>query len=180
MNFDIRISDLPLVSPMVTGGGQEFGLRSGTENVPGIVGFAKAVELVEAVREKESRRVGELRAYAWRGIKKIFPNALINGSNDILTFLRKSEYRRLPNNLNVYIPGVSGEHLLVALDLKGIAISSGSACTARSIDPSPVLMAMGFNKDRAKNSLRVTLGRPTTKKDIDALISALVIFKNNM
>ena len=88
--------------------------------------------------------------------------------------MKKSEnLRRLPNNLNFFIPGISGEQILVGLDLQGIAISSGSACTARSTNPSHVLLAMGYDKIRSKNSLRITLGRQTTKAEIDALLQEL-------
>lgn len=158
-----KTGDIFPLAPLVIGGGQEQGWRSGTENVPAIVGFAKAVELVGELREKEARRVTELRDYAWKGIKHLFPKAEING---------EWNGERLPNNLNVYIPNTAGEQALVELDLAGIAVSSGSACTARSIDPSHVLLAMGCNESRAKNSLRITLGRPTTKQDIDIFLAA--------
>lgn len=151
------------VDAVVTGGGQESGLRSGTENVAAIVGFSKAVSLVAMRREDEALRVEKLRDRAWTGIKKVFPKALINGPTR----------DRLPNNLNVYIPGVSGEQLLVALDLYGVAVSSGSACAARSIDPSHVLLAMGYDKARAKNSIRISLGSPTTYADIQGVVRLL-------
>jgi cysteine desulfurase len=159
------------IDASVTGGGQEHGLRSGTENVAAIVGFSKAVSLAAMDREDECLRIAELRDQVWQGIKKIFPKAVMNGS------LKE----RLPNNLNFYIPlgqssgqaGVSGEQLLVALDLQGIAVSSGSACSARSIDPSYVLLAMGCDKARAKNSIRISLGRMTTTKEIAGFLAVL-------
>ncbi len=146
----------------INGAGQEQGLRAGTENVPAIVGFGKAVELVEVLRGKEAARIAALRDELWKGIKKIFPKVQLNGPEN-----------RLPNNLNVYFPGVSGEQLIVALDLQGIAVSSGSACAARSIDPSHVLSAMGCDTVRAKNSLRFSLGRMTTKAEIAATLKVL-------
>ncbi len=162
------------IDAAVTGGGQEEGLRSGTENVPAIVGFAKAVELITVVREKETVRVAKLRDELWQGIKKIFPKAVLNGPVLSTSYqLPATSYSRLPNNLNFYSPGVSGEQLLVALDLQGIAVSSGSACTARSIDPSHVLLAMGFDKARAKNSIRISLGRMTTEKEVAEFLKIL-------
>lgn len=177
------------VAPITTGGGQEFGLRSGTENVANIVGFAKAVSLVAMEREDEAVRVGKLRNDVWQGIRKIFPKAQLNGPNtDIPTFSRMSECRRLPNNVNFYIPlrqssgqaGVPGEQLLVALDLHGVAVSSGSACAARSIDPSHVILALGYDAVRAKNSLRVSLGVMTTKQEIQQFLVALKKVKSSL
>ena len=162
------------LTPIIVGGGQEDGLRSGTENVPAIVGFAKAVELVGGGREKEAARVSALRDYLWRGVKKMFPRVILNGPSLAGT-------TRLSNHLNIYLHpsagsgrgGTTAEEILTTLDLQGIAISSGSACSARSPEPSKVLLALGATQDRAKNSVRITLGRPTTKKDIDVLLAAL-------
>ncbi len=151
------------ISPWQTGGGQEFGLRSGTENVASIVGFSKAVGLAAMDREEESVRIGKLRNQAWEGVKKLFPKAELNGSPEV----------GLPNILNFYVPGVSGEQLLVTLDLHGVAVSSGSACAARSIDPSHVLLALGHDEQRAKNSVRISLGRMTTKQEIKDFLAAL-------
>ena len=175
-HWKLKIENWKL-SPLVTGGGQEQGLYSSTENVPAIVGFAKAVELVEKLRAKEAKRITVLNEYLWEGIKTILPAARLNGPDFAKATPGKpslvssfkfpvSLSHRLPNNLNIYLPKLNAEELLVRLDLAGIAISSGSACTARSTNPSHVLLAMGHNKDRAKHSLRITLGRPTTKKEI--------------
>lgn len=161
------------LQPLLTGGGQEQGLRSGTENVPAIVGFAKAVEIAMRMREKESRRVAVVRDDLLKRIKIIWKSVVVNGRKD----------GRLPNNLNLYIPhakgspALSGEQLLIALDVAGVAVSSGSACAARSIDPSHVLTAMGFDRLRSKNSLRFTLGRQTTKKEIQTVVSVLESLK---
>jgi len=160
---------------ILTGGGQEFGLRSGTENVPAIVGFAKAVSLAAMEREDEVRRVAKLCAQAWARIKKAIPTARLNGP---VLSPKSLVLSRLPNNLNFYLPKVSGEQILIALDLRGVAISSGSACTARSIDPSHVLLAMGFNRERAKNSLRLTLGRMTKSSDLTTFLKVLRIICN--
>lgn len=147
------------IAPIITGGGQEYGLRSGTENIPGVVGFAKAVEITRQAREQESKRVGELRDYFWRELKKISPKAELNGP--------ALDGNRLPNNLNIYFPKNSSEDMLIKLDMAGIAVSAGSACSARSTKLSHVLQACGLNEERIKSSLRITLGRPTTKEEVD-------------
>ena len=155
------------LSPLVTGGGQEFGLRSGTENVPLIVGFSKAVELAGDARNKEVKRLAQLKVKLLKDIRKIFPAAKVNGVSD------KSLPHALPNLLNVHFPGVEAEDLLTQLDLAGVAASSGSACTARSLQPSHVLTAMGYAVSRAKQSVRFSMGRQTTAKDTAHLCKAL-------
>ena len=162
-NLGFRISDLPVISALITGGGQEFELRSGTENIPAIVGFAKAAELVSNSRELENKKVGQLRNYLWERIKKSCPRARLNGSAK----------NRLPNNLNVYFPGIKAGELLMRLDLAGVAISAGSACASRALEPSHVLLAMGLSEERAEGSVRFTLGRGTTKAQIDQFIKVL-------
>ncbi len=155
-----------LMRPVITGGGQEGGLRSGTENVAGIVGFAKAVELAMAMRVKESERVGKLSDYFWKklreslGVRKV----VLNGSLE----------NRLPNNLNIYFPGHQAHDLLIRLDLLGIAVSPGAACSTRVPKASYVLGAMGFPAVRASGSLRFSLGRQTTKQEIDHAISVIL------
>ena len=162
----VRAASTPNLKPTITGGGQEFGLRSGTENVAAIVGFSKAVSLAAMNREDEAMRVATLRNQAWAGIKKLFPKVVLNGP-------ATTSSTRLPNNLNWYAHGVSGEQLLVALDLDGVAVSSGSACAARSTAPSHVIQALGCSLAQAKNSLRVSLGAPTTSADIRRFLAAL-------
>ncbi|MBI2035486.1 MAG: cysteine desulfurase [Candidatus Liptonbacteria bacterium] len=176
--------------PIITGGGQEFGLRSGTENVPFVVGFAKAVELAQKNREKESVRIAKLRENLWQGIKKIYLNAEINGADvlGVLNAIAKNglnersdrtarTLQRLPNFLNVYLPGIESQFFLTKLDLAGIAASSGSACRARALTPSYVIEALGHSKERAKQSVRFTLGKYTTKAEIDKVISVLDTFQ---
>jgi cysteine desulfurase len=172
-NLEFGIWNLPAVKPLVTGGGQEFGLRSGTENVAGIVGFAKAAELAVKNREKEAKRIAELSNYFWRELKKIEPKAKINGID--LKDLRFTIYdlRRLPNILNIYFPGQNAQDLLMKLDLNGIAISSGAACSARSLKPSYVLEAIGLSEKRAKSSLRFSFGKFTTKEEINYTVKML-------
>jgi cysteine desulfurase len=150
------------LNPITTGGGQEFGLRSGTENVPLIAGFAAAVEYIEKDKDKQARRIGAMKKDLFRGIKKIFPRAQLNGSKDCL-----------PNIVNMRIPGTSAQDLLIQLDLAGIAISAGSACAARSSRPSHVLRAMGLSATRAKESVRISLGRQTTPGDVAQLLKTL-------
>src|SRR3989344_763097 len=116
-----------ILHPIITGGGQEFGLRSGTENVPAIVGFAKAVELAVKNREKETKRIAELTNYFWKELKKIYPKAKLNG-------IMNNSF--LPNILNIYFPNQNAQDLLTKLDLNGITVSSGSACSTRSTQPS--------------------------------------------
>jgi len=143
-----------------------FDIRSGTENVPYIVGFAKAVEIADKVRGPESARVEKLRNYFWRSLQKAF------GSKSIA--LNGSLQNRLPNNLNVYFPGRSAQELLIKLDLIGeVAASSGAACATRVNKESYVLKALGFTPARASGSLRFSLGRPTTKKEIDSAVEKL-------
>lgn len=158
----LYVRDMAMLAPIVTGGGQEFGLRSGTENVPAIVGFAKAVQLAVAMREKESKRVAALRDRLWSGIRKIFPAAEVNGAEDG----SEGKNKKLPNFLNVYFPGHAAQDLLVKFDLNGLAASSGSACRSRAMEASYVIEALGYTKERAKASVRFSLGRPTTEKEI--------------
>ncbi len=147
-----------------TGGGQEFGLRSGTENVAGIVGFTKAVELAVQNRGKETKRIFELTGYFWKEIKKNYPDAKINGALG----------NKLPNILNIYFPNQNTQDLLMELDLNGIAVSSGSACSARVTKPSHVLKAIGLSDKKIKSSLRFSLGKFTTREEIN---NALKIIK---
>ncbi len=155
-----------IISPRIFGGGQEFGMRSGTENVPAIVGFAEATNISLVMRTQERERLAALKELFWEKLQKLYPDAAINGS------LGDAEYE-LPNILNVYFPPWKGGELLIALDLHGVAVSSGSACAARSALPSHVLSAMGFDDDRAGGSLRFSLGRNTTENDIAHTIAVL-------
>lgn len=147
------------VRPIQFGGGQERKLRPGTENVPGIVGLAKAVELAMAEREEKVERITRLRDKLIDGLTAV-PDVTLNGH-------RK---KRLPGNVNISVKYVEGESLILSLDLRGIAVSSGSACTSGSLDPSHVLIAMGLDHLQAHGSLRLTLGRDTTEADIDYVL----------
>ena len=158
--------------PLIFGGGQEFGMRSGTENVPAIVGFAKAVEITETVRTKESKRIAILRDQLWRGIKKICPEAELNGAAKTTA----AATAMLPNILNIYFPGHAAQDLLTRFDLAGLAVSSGSACRSRAFESSYVIEALGYSKERAKSSIRFSLGRPTTKAEIAVTLVIVQLF----
>jgi cysteine desulfurase len=164
---NIRSAQSVSLDAVISGGGQEYNLRSGTENVPAIVGFAKAIELADAARKKESLRIAALRDQLWRGIQKIYPKAEINGA----AFDQKAQ--TLPNILNIYFPGYHAQELLTKFDLAGLAVSSGSACRSRAMESSYVIEALGASKnspERAKSSIRFSPGRPTAKGDIVAAV----------
>ena|SRR3989344_3174717 len=165
------------LSPIITGGGQEFGLRSGTENVASIVGFAEAVKLAAKNREKETKKIGELNDYFWKKIKKVYQKAKLNGKaqNAKRKTQNNSQFAicNLPNILNIYFPGHRADDMLIKLDLNGIAVSSGSACSARAMKPSYVLKAIGLTDQEIKSSLRFSFGKPTTKKEINETIKKL-------
>lgn len=153
------------LEPLVLGGGQEFGYRSGTENVPGIIGFATSVELI--IKEKEHNLVKHLRDYFWTKLKKEIPGVSLNGPT-------VDSGIRLPNNLNVYIEGIDAEALVLYLDAKGIYCSVGSACSNIVKERSHVLEAIGKKKEFAGSCVRFTLGRDTTKKDIDFTVEQIL------
>lgn len=158
----------PIV-PLLYGGGQEHRLRAGTENVAGIIGLAEALKIAEAIRIKEVKRLTALRDHFIQDLQKKIPGLILNGDPT----------NRLPNNINISLPGIDGESLLMRLDMAGICVSSGSACTSASLEPSHVLLGIGLSKTLAKNSLRITLGRTTSKKDLDFTAKALAnILKN--
>ncbi len=149
------------LAPFVLGGGQERGLRAGTENLPAILGLAKAVELVN---RKESERLAKLRDYFISKIKELLPEIKINGPEN---------KNRLPNNINISIPGLDSENLLLELDKYGIYAGSGSACTSRAVEPSHVLKAIGVDKKYLSGALRFSMGKQTIKKDLDYVLKIL-------
>jgi cysteine desulfurase len=144
---------------LIHGGGQEFNLRSGTENIPNIVGFTKALEIAQSSREEYTKRITELRDYLVKGLLKI-NNTLLNGDPE----------KRIPNNVNVAFLNVEGEAILLDLDEEGICASSGSACTSKSLDPSHVILAMGGPYEVAQGSIRFSLSKYTTKEELDYVI----------
>src|SRR3989344_1239925 len=149
--------------PILLGGLQEMGRRAGTENQALIAGFAEALELSDQSRGKESTRLTELRDYAVYEIKKKIPGSHLNGD----------QKKRLPNNINFSFEGVDGEMLMIKLDQAGIMVSTGSACTTTSTEPSHVLEALGLGPDLGNGNIRITLGRQTNKKDIDHVLKKL-------
>ena len=151
------------LDPIIHGGGQESGLRSGTENVPGIVGFSKALEMAQSMKDEENRRLAKLRDKLIKGITKNIQKSFLNGHPT----------KRLPNNVNVTVLDVEGEAMLLMLDRKGICASTGSACTSKTLDPSHVITATGMPFEAAHGSLRFSLGRKTTEKDIEKVINTL-------
>src|SRR5581483_3566401 len=138
------------LKPQATGGPQERGRRAGTEPVAALVGFGVAARLARAELETEAARQGELTARLWDGLRAALPDVRRNGPAD---------GARLPNTLNVSVPGCAGESLLVLLDLAGIAASAGSACAAGSPEPSHVLAAMGRDREAARSGIRFSVGR---------------------
>jgi cysteine desulfurase len=147
------------------GGGQESGRRGGTENVAGIVGMALALELAEESRALYRDHCRTLRDRLLDGISERIPDVILNGP--------EPNGERLENNLNVGIAGVQGETVLLSLDMQGIAASAGSACTTGNSEPSHVLLAMGLGEERARTSLRFTVGRSNTPDEIDDTIDSL-------
>lgn len=145
------------------GGGQERQRRSGTENVPGIVGFGEALHLIASEREENSEHCLRLRERLTQGIFEAIDGVRLNGHPE----------HRLPNNVNISIQGVEGEPVLLGLDFAGVCASSGSACSSASLEPSHVLLAIGLTAEMAQSSLRITLGRDNTEEDVDYLLSIL-------
>ena len=149
--------------PQQLGGGQERERRSGTENIPGIVGTAVALEIATGERERVGVHCTSLRDRLIDEIRDRIPGAQLNGHPTL----------RLPNNVNFSFEHVEGEPVLLGLDMAGIAASSGSACSSGSLEPSHVLLALGQSADLARGSLRLTLGRDNTDEDVDYLLSVL-------
>jgi len=159
------ILNFPLVEPIITGGGQEFNFRSGTQAAPLIAGFAHALKKSDSARVHETKRIKELKKYLLDMLAKHLPKIQVNGGKG---------NNFLPNIINLYIPGdyTSGE-LLIALDMRGIAVSSGSACSVRSEKPSYVLQALQVKENRAKSSIRISMGKFTTKSELSRFVSVL-------
>lgn len=151
------------IEPMIRGGGQERGLRSSTENVPGTVGLGVAAEVARRDLESTCKKMKGLRDRLIREIPQLVPRAYLNGHPT----------RRLVNNAHFRFDFIEGEGLILQLDLKGVAASTGSACSTGSPDPSHVLLAMGISHEQAHGSLRLTLGRDNTEEEVDYLVEVL-------
>jgi cysteine desulfurase len=161
----VRRSPQVRLEPQIDGGGQEGGLRSGTLNVPGIVGLAKALELCSGEMGTEISRQRELRDRLYQGLTRVLSGVSLNGP------ALDDPDLRLSNNLNCTFDGVEGEALMLAM--RTIAVSSGSACTSANPEPSHVLRALGLSTDQARSSLRFGLGRFTTAEEIETAIAAV-------
>lgn len=158
------------LEPQFLGGGQEAGYRAGTENVPGIVGLATALTLAGKLRGGEAIKLSRLRDWLWQELKRVAPEVQLNGSLD----------NRSPNNLNLYFPDVLAEQLVLELDAKGFAVSTGSACSIPKADDSHVILALGHSRERAAGSIRISLGRDTTKEKLKKLIKVLPSIINKL
>jgi len=145
------------------GGGQEGGRRASTQNVPGIVGFGRAVELAQQEMSEEAKRLPYLRDKLIKGILECIDHSRLNGHPQ----------QRLPNNVNVSIDFVEGESMCLSLDLEGICVSTGSACSSSSLEPSHVLLGLGLSPEQAHGSLRLTLGKWTNEEDINRVLEVL-------
>ena len=150
--------------PLIHGGGQERDRRSGTENIPGIIGLSLALEAAATVREETSQRCATLRDRIIDSVLQQIPGSRLNGHAT----------QRLPNNANFSFTGVEGEPILLGLDMARIAASSGSACSSGSLEPSHVLLALGQSAEIARGSLRLTLGRDNTEDEVEYLLGVLV------
>lgn len=152
------------IAQIMDGGEQEFGRRAGTHNVPGIVGLAQALVLVKSASWRTKiQSILYLRNYLIKRVLKEIPNSYLNGSKE----------KRTPNNINFRFDNVEGESLVLALDQAGIAASTGSACSTGTLEPSHVLLALGLKPEQAHGSLRITLGKQTTKREIEYTIATL-------
>ena len=145
------------------GGGQEGGRRAGTENVPGIVGFSRAIEIARMEMGEETERLTFLRDKLITGLMDQIESTRLNGHPQ----------NRLPNNVNMSIGFVEGESMCLNLDLEGICASTGSACTSGNLEPSHTLLALGLSHQEAHGSLRFTLGKWTSEEDIDRVLEVL-------
>jgi len=155
---------------LLHGGGQERGKRSGTENVPGIAGFGKAAELIYKTFNDERKRIANLKELLKEGIFNSVEGVNINGNTP----------ENLPNTLNLSFEGVEGESLVMNLDMEGIAVSTGSACSEGNVEPSHVLLAMGQSNTEAISSLRLSIGRFTTNEDIERFLEILPVITDRI
>jgi len=152
--------------PLVRGGGQEAGLRSGTENVPGIIGFARAFELVRERREGEAKRLRELRDWLQATLTAAFADAVVAGPT--------RDAQRLDNLLHISFPGLLARRLVISLDQRGVYVGTGSACAASKMTVSPVLEAIGVSPEVAEGSVRITFGHDTTRKQVERAAQIII------
>ncbi len=165
----VRRGESPVrLEPLLDGGGQESGLRSGTLNVPGIVGFAAALKYCQEEMPAEGQRLAGLRQRLWDGLRRELPEVILNGP---LWREISDQSTRLPGNLNCAFPLVNGEALM--MNMKDVAVSSGSACTSANPEPSHVLRALGLSEDLTRASLRFGLGRFNTEEEVEFAIQSV-------
>lgn len=148
---------------VITGGGQEYGLRAGTENLPGIVGFSAAISEIETVSDAEGHRLGALRDHFEQQVSSAIDGVTINGAGA----------QRVPNTSSLSFAGIDGESIVVALDVQGICVATGSACSTGASEPSHVLRAMGLSPQLAQGTIRVSMGRDTNELHVDSTVRAL-------
>jgi cysteine desulfurase len=151
------------IQPIMQGGGQEKGLRSGTEDVPGIVGMGRAAEIALKEMPSEGLRLSKLRDKLIKAVLEKIPYSFLNGHPT----------KRLPNNANLRFSYIEGESLILSLDMEGVYVSSGSACTSKTLEPSHVLLNIGLKHEEAHGSLLFTLGRQTKEEDVNYVIEIL-------
>lgn len=151
-----------IVVGLIKGGEQEKGFRAGTENIPAIVGFATALRISNTRKKKDSRHIRALTDRCWTKIKKEIPGAKLNGGK-----------QKSPHILNVYIPGP--DHIETRLDMEGVAVSRGTSCSQRTSKTSPILASLGYTQDYIRQSIRISIGRYTTKKEIDEAVKKIII-----
>jgi cysteine desulfurase len=151
------------ILPVNHGGGQERGLRSGTENIPGIVGMGEAAEIAQKEMDKEGERLTGLRDKLIQGVLEKVEYSFLNGH----------PVKRLPNNANIRFSYIEGESLILGLDMLGIQVSSGSACTSKTLEPSHVLLAIGLSHEEAHGSLVFTMGKQNLEEDVDYVVGVL-------
>jgi len=151
------------IEPLLHGGGQERGLRSGTENMPGIVGFGKAAEIAKREMQTNMIKLTKLRDRFIEGLLKPLPYTFLNGHPT----------KRLPDNVSVRYSFIEGESMLLSLEMNGVLVSSGSACASKTLEPSHVLLATGLKHEEAHGSLMFTLGRETSEEEIDYVIGLM-------
>ena len=151
------------IQPIIQGGGQERGIRSGTENLPGIVGMGKAAQITKTELPHEAARETRLRDTMVKGIIDTIPESFLNGH----------PLKRLPNNVNIRFSYIEGESLILSLDMDGVACSSGSACTSKTLEPTHVLLSLGLQHEEAHGSLLFTLGKQNTDEDVKYVIDIL-------
>jgi len=159
-----------MIEPIIHGGGHEKGLRSSTSNVPAIVGMGKAVEILQKEGKKENKKIEKLRNILVKGILENIKGTHLNGD----------PVQRLSNNANISFPSIEGESLLMELDFEGVEVSTGSACSSRTLMPSHVLMAMGAKPQIAHGSIRLSIGRFTTEEEIKKAVKIFIKVVNKL